>query len=217
MLKNGRTPRIVLYALVLALVIGGVLYYFRADIQTLVEVMKSDRTPPLLVILSFLVLPVAFFPITALLVLIGIRFDVWWGILIMLLSMPFHLLFSFWVTHFLLRKRMERFARNKGEAILNIPEHRHVEFGLLFMAVPGLPYAVKNYLLPLSGIGLGKYLLISWIVQGGMGIPFVILGDAAAQYSTSLFILFALLFVVAYIITQSVRRLYNARFGGGRR
>ena len=214
MLKQRTNLRLLLSALAMVILIGGILYIFRSDIKALADVMKSDQTPPLLVVLSFLVLPVVFFPITILLVVVGIRFEMGWGLLIMMLAMPFHLLFSYWVTHSFLRKRIERFARQRNEFVLNVPKHRQVTFGLMFMAVPGLPYAVKNYLLPLSGMDLKKYLLISWAVQGAMGIPFVILGDAASRFSIPLFIGFALLFIVAFMISRKIKRRLAARYGG---
>ncbi|MBR9986795.1 MAG: VTT domain-containing protein [Desulfosarcina sp.] len=149
-----------------------------------------------------------FFPITALLVLVGIRFDAVAGILIMFMVMPAHLLFSFFVVRTLFRSQLERFARKKKYAIFNIPADRQLGFAFVFMAVPGLPYAVKNYLLPISNIPFREYFLISWLVNSVMGIPFVMLGHAASKWNIQMILILIVLLGAAYFIAQQVRKRY---------
>ena len=96
-----------------------------------------------------------------------------------------------------------------------IPHHRQTQFSFLFTVIPGLPYTVKNYLLPLSGISFGKYLLISWLVQGVMGIPFVVLGEAASQWSYHLLTGFLVLFVVFFVIGRKLRKRYDTLVQSG--
>lgn len=197
----------------LMLAVGTGFLFFREDIQPLLSLLKSDRTHPAVLIGCFLVLPMVFFPISALLVLIGIRFDALGGLLIMFALMPVHLFLSFYAIRSMFRDRIERFARQKNTGIFKIPPARHVEFAFLFMAVPGLPYTVKNYLLPVSGISFRKYLLISWLVQGVMGTPFVVLGDAASKWNLYLFLIMLVLFIVVYFITKMARKRYDRMVG----
>lgn len=183
--------------------------FFQQEIQALLSYIQSDRAHPAVIVLAFLVLPMLFFPVTALLVLIGIRFDVIPGLVIVFLLIPVHLLIAFSVVRSVLYEHVKKFARKKGYPILNVPGDRYLEFGLVFMAVPGLPYAVKNYLLPVSGIPFREYFLISWLVNGMLGIPFVVLGDAASRWSIPLFFFFLLLLIVAYFISRKIRKRYD--------
>lgn len=201
--------RILILSATAALAMGAAFFLFREDIQSGLALLKSDRTHPSIVIASFLVLPTLFFPISALLVLVGIRFGALWGSLIMLVLIPAHLLFSFFLVRRLFRTQLEWLARKKDYRILNIPKARRRQFGFLFMAVPGLPYTVKNYLLPISGISFKDYFWIGWLVQGVMGIPFVVLGDAAARWSIQIFAAFAVLFVIAYVGSRKIQKRYE--------
>jgi uncharacterized membrane protein YdjX (TVP38/TMEM64 family) len=200
-------PRFVTAAIIVALGVG--LLFFQDEIKSLLAFLQSDMAHPAVIILSFLVLPVVFFPVTALLVLIGIRFDVVSGLLMMFLLMPVHLVIAFSVVRSVFHGPVKRFAKKKGYPILDVPRKRYLEFGFLFMAVPGLPYSVKNYLLPVSGIPFREYFLISWLVNGVMGIPFVVLGDAASRWSIPLFLVFFVLFFMAYFITRKIRSRYD--------
>lgn len=208
MLKKYRA-RILTIGLILTIGTGALL--FREDIQPLLSAVKSSQVHPALLIGCFLMLPMMFFPITVLLVLIGLRFDALAGILIMFMGMPVHLLFSFFVVRSIFRSQLERFARKKKYAIFNIPANRQLGFAFVFMAVPGLPYAVKNYLLPISGIPFREYLLISWLVNGVMGVPFVILGHAASEWNIYLVIILLLLLLAAYFIAKQVQKKMNTR------
>jgi uncharacterized membrane protein YdjX (TVP38/TMEM64 family) len=193
-------------AALLVLIIGSGFMFFQEDMESLLSLIKSDRTHPAILILSLLILPVMFFPFSALLILIGVRFDAFSGILIMFMLIPMHLVFSFFMVRLIFHAHMERFAKKKNYRIFNIPRNRYLEFGIVFMAVPGLPYTVKNYLLPISGIPFREYFLIGWLVQGVMGIPFVVLGDAASKWNIYLFLIFILLFLIVYFITRQIRK-----------
>jgi uncharacterized membrane protein YdjX (TVP38/TMEM64 family) len=204
--KKYRAP---LVAILVTLTIGTGFLFFREDIQPLLTMIKSDQVHPALLIGCFLILPMMFFPITALLVLVGIRFDVLAGILIMFMVMPAHLLFSFFVVRSIFRSQLERFARKKKYAIFNIPANRQLGFAFVFMAVPGLPYAVKNYLLPISGIPFRGYFLISWLVNSVMGIPFVVLGHATVKWNIHMITILIVMLGAAYFIAQQVRKRYS--------
>jgi uncharacterized membrane protein YdjX (TVP38/TMEM64 family) len=196
-------------AAVVILTAGVGFLFFREDIQPLVTLIKSDQTHPAVLIGCFLILPLLFFPITVLLVLVGMRFDALAGILIIFMLTPFHLLVSFFVVRSVFRSRIEQFARKKNFGIFTIPPKRHLEFAFLFMAVPGLPYTLKNYLLPVSGIPFRMYFLISWLVQGVMGIPFVVLGDAASQWNIHLVLIALSVLLTGYFIARQIRKRYD--------
>lgn len=195
--------------IVLALFLGAGLWFFRAEWEPLIRFLENDQTHPALVISSFLILPLLFFPISVLLLLVGLRFDMFSGILVVFLLMPVHLVFSFFVVRSVLRTQVEKLLKHSRYRRFCVPQSRFVEFSILFMALPGLPYSVKNYLLPISGIRFRDYFLACWLVQGVMGIPFVVLGDAASQWSVYLFAVFFVLFMVLFLINNKVRSRYD--------
>ena len=204
-----RRYRVVLLPTLAIVAAGAAFFYFQEEIRAALALLSSDRTHPAIVVGSFLVLPALFFPISTLLVLVGVRFGALWGSLISLVLMPAHLLVAFFLVRHFFYARIERLARRKNSPIFNIPAERYREFGLLFMAVPGLPYTVKNYLLPVSGISFRDYFWIGWVIQGLMGIPFVVLGNAASQWSVGILALFAILFVIVFFISRKLKQRYE--------
>lgn len=131
--------RTVLLVALAAIGIGIAVFYFRGDIRSLLEMIKSDRAHPALLVGGFLILPMVFFPVTVLLVLIGIRFDAAAGILIMFMVMPAYLMIAFFAVRSMFPSRLERLARKKQVGFIHIPAERQLEFAFVFMAVPGLP------------------------------------------------------------------------------
>ena len=199
----------------LGLALGMGVWVFQEELAPLVRFLENDRAHPLLVILAFLILPLFFFPVSALLILLGLRFDMLSGILIMFILMPVHLAVSFFAARSVLGRHAEKLARNKHYQRFQVPQDRLLEFGFIFMAIPGMPYSVKNYLLPLSGIRFREYFFISWLVQGVMGIPFVVLGEAASQWSYHLLTGFLVLFVVFFVIGRKLRKRYDTLVQSG--
>jgi uncharacterized membrane protein YdjX (TVP38/TMEM64 family) len=208
MIRIAGAYRLPLMAITLIIVLAIGLPKLVPCFDALLAFLSSDRLHPLWVILAFLVLPLLFFPITALLVLVGIRFDAVAGVLLMWALIPAHLTVSYGLVRTLLYDAVKRLAEKRDFRIFSLPGDRQLEFGLVFMAVPGLPYAVKNCLLPLTGISFRRYLAIGWLVQGLMGIPFIVLGDAAARWSVHLFLVYALLLVSANFLMRHFRKRY---------
>jgi len=48
-----------------------------------------------------------------------------------------------------------------------------------------------------------------------MDVPLLIVGNAASQYSTPLFAVFGILFIIAFFISRMLRNRYDRRFDGG--
>lgn len=196
--------------LIAIILIGSVIaLIFKEEILKFISYIKSDDTHPVVLLCAFLILPVVGFPVTILLVLLGLRFDFFLGIMIMFVLMPFHLALSFWVTHSVFGEKVKNIADKKKYRIFTIPENRYLEFSFLFMAIPGLPYTVKNYLLPLFGIPFRHYFFTGWAVQGIAGMPFVILGEAAAEWNIKFLLILLPLFLIIYLFKQKIKRKYD--------
>ncbi|MEJ2690057.1 MAG: hypothetical protein P8130_08925 [Deltaproteobacteria bacterium] len=96
-----------------------------------------------------------------------------------LLFIGFHMLVTYLISHSFLHPQLDRFLDEHHWSRPRMPAGKRNLYAFLFIAIPGFPYAVKNYLLALSGLPFLHYLAICWTVQLVMGIPFIVLGEAA--------------------------------------
>ena len=153
-------------------------FTLREGMTTYVTHVINEQTHPVVFILLFILLPIVGFPIILFLILLGIKFGIETGLLIMFLCMPIHLGLSFLLGNNFFKPSIESFLSKKGHRLPQLPENRFLWFGFVFMAVPGLSYTMKNYIFALSGTPFRYYFLIGFLVNGIMGVPFIIAGDA---------------------------------------
>ena len=156
------------------------------------------------------VLPVVGFPISAFLILGGIRFGIGWGLLAMVITFPIHLLAVDRVTRSVLRPRLEAFLRRRGYSLPGIPPHRRVLYTSIFTAVPSLPYAIKNYLLVLGGVPRRLCFGLVLPIHLAVGAPFVILGESVISLNAAL----SLVLVGLILLGQLAVGCLGRRVGG---
>ncbi len=191
------------------------LYTLNADIlvrdllSQLLTLLTEKLDHPLLLVISFLILPVLGFPVTPLIILLGVQFDSFTGVLIMLMIMPVHLTVSFWITKRFLNTRADAFCRKTGYQIFQVPENQYMQFAFLFMAIPGVPYAIKNLMIPLFGLPFLYCVGIGWMVQGTVAIPFVVLGNTASQLGIYLFPGAIVLVGVSWLFSKKIKKGYD--------
>lgn len=199
----------ILFVLLAALAAWGVWLAIQYGyFQKAISLIDEDM-PPVLFIALMVILPVLGFPISVFLVVGGIKFGVLIGISLWLLVLPVHALIGYYVANFL-RKPLERLLHNKlGYRIPNIPENSAGVFSFLFFAIPGVPYAGKNYLLPLAGAPFRYCVLMNCVVQGAVGAPFVILGKSAAEMDMTLFYVAAVLLFLGFIALRWLKKRHG--------
>jgi len=177
------------------------------DAAAFIAYAVDPQTHAALFLLMFVLLPLVGFPISAFLILVGVKFGAWGGILTMLVGMPVHLVVSYLVANSFLRSLLTRCLENMNYRLPQLPRDRALWFSFIFMAVPGLPYTVKNYVLPLSGAPFRTYFLSGYLVQGVMAIPFIVAGDAAAgEQLVILAAIFAVMLAIYAVVHQLRRR-----------
>ncbi|MDY6824958.1 MAG: hypothetical protein SWH68_14355 [Thermodesulfobacteriota bacterium] len=204
MILSGRKTAKQVFIVLLGIIIVAAVYAgFKHNGWQWISTQLHKNTHPALILGLFVALPIVGFPISIFLILLGFRFGPWWGMAVMAGGIPLHLLASFGLSHSYFRPLMERFAWKRGVSIPRVPENRHMEFSVIFMAVPGLPYAIKNYMLALSGVPFRIFLPIGWGINALLGAPFVIVGGAATRWGV---ILPAVLIVIIGIV-YGIRRL----------
>ena len=209
-MKKGKWIRILV--IILFLSAAYLLLLYHRELALLWKSLKSGEFHPIFLIVSFSILPLLGFPILPLLILVGAQFGSFIGLIIVFAVMPFHLLVSFWITHSMLRKPMERLLKARSISIPTIPERHRFKYSLIFMILPGLSYSLKNYLLPLSGLSFAPFLFCGWVSQGLLGVPFVVLGDAPPQWVFYIFLSVFIFYIILIFSRDWIKTLYDRIF-----
>ena len=77
---------------------------------------------------------------------------------------------------------------------------RRFWFAGLVAVLPGPPYFAKNYIMAVGGVPLRHMLAVAWPVHLALGVPFVLLGGAAAAANWILSFGSLALFLVMYFV-----------------
>ena len=173
--------------------------------QDWLDFLLDPNRHPGLFIAVMLLLPMLGFPISPFLILAGIKFNPFWATGLTSLIFALHLLLAYLLAHSLLRPQITRLLSKGKFSLPEIHEHRRLPFSIIFMALPGLPYTVKNYALATLNIpfriffpvGLGCNLLLA--------LPFIGLGHSAIK-DPKLVILFLLVLAAGYAAALRLKR-----------
>jgi len=160
----------------------------------------SEKTSVPWFISLMIVLPNFGFPIVAFLILAGAKFGLGGGLLVAAVTMPLHLLVSYLLVHSMMRPWLVSLLQKMGYGLPQVSKSRFVPFTVLFVAIPGPPYAVKNYGLALAGIPFRYYFAISLPINIVLSVPVIGLGTSAIQMDLRLFSLFAAILVGGYVV-----------------
>ncbi len=194
----------------LILIIGGLVFaQFEYGLFQRIMTLIDENTPTGLFIALMLVLPVAGVPISLFLLVLGIKFGLIYGIALMEMTMPFHILLSYGLAR-TIRRPVEYLLVNRyGYRIPQVSPDKALMFSVVFLVFPGLPYAAKNFVLPLSGVPFRYCFWLNWAVQGVLVIPFIILGKSAADMDAVLFAVTILLFVILFFLLRWAQKRYR--------
>ncbi|MDZ7831037.1 MAG: hypothetical protein U5L07_04760 [Desulfobacterales bacterium] len=174
-----------------------------------VTTLINKNTPAHVFLGLMLVLPLVGVPLSVFIFVLGIKFGIGYGILILMLIMPVHILTSFIIAR-TVRQPIRNFLVNrKNYHIPEIPENKLALFSFLFLAVPVLPYAAKNYVLPLAGVPFRYCMWLNWAIQGTLSIPVLILGKSAADMNLLLFGITLAVLVLLFLGLRWLRNWYE--------
>jgi uncharacterized membrane protein YdjX (TVP38/TMEM64 family) len=142
-------------ALVLALALLAWMHRDRIDRESLVALAESLPLPWLLA--AYAVLPVIGFPISPLLVVLGLRLGFGGGMAVATAGVCCHHLAAYRLTRGWLHDRLQARLERGGHRIPRLDAGHRVWFTVAFAAIHGPPYAVKLHLLALTGIPFRVY------------------------------------------------------------
>ncbi len=199
-------------SLLIALVAIGVLGFYglvRLDLIEQATALINRNTPTWLFIILMLLLPLVGAPLSLFIFVLGIKFGIGWGVLLLALIMPFHLLVAYGIARSIRQPIRNYLINRRNFNIPEIPEEKMALFSFLFLAVPLLPYAAKNYALPLTGAPFRYCVGMNWAVQGTLSVPFVVLGKSTADMNLWLFGATLAVLAVLFGVLRRLRRWYE--------
>lgn len=184
---------------------------FTGKFDLLWAAVVDEETHAALFITLFVVLPIIGFPLSVFLLLLGVKFEILNATLLAAGGMAVHIAVIFPVANTILRPMIEGALQRTRYQLPQLPTRGIPWPGIVFMAVPGLSYAMKNYLFSLSGVRFRTYFLIGWIVQTLLGMPIVIAGDVVRRGQLVYTILALALLGVIYLAHRGLRHWARKR------
>ncbi|MEP6662200.1 MAG: VTT domain-containing protein [Verrucomicrobiota bacterium] len=149
------------WSLVALVVTGAILALYFSDIIHVKAIYEHIASYNIFAVFLIAALtPIFGFSVALIYVVVGAKFGIGWGSVVITLATVIHLLGSHWIAKSFLRKPIERFIARKKYHLPHVPEGENGSVTVMTAIIPGLPYFVRNYLLALSGIPLKTYFWI---------------------------------------------------------
>jgi uncharacterized membrane protein YdjX (TVP38/TMEM64 family) len=173
-LKNARKG---LAAVAITIVVVGLIWislgWLGIGPHELHSTIQSLDTMTALVLVT--VLPIFGFSVAIVYVAAGVKFGSELGIFIIACATVVHLAGSYWIAKTFLRHWMEDFLKRRNYQLPKLARKGTASLVLLTALVPGLPYAVRNYLLGMAGIPFRIVLMVCvpvYVIRSTVAILF---------------------------------------------
>lgn len=215
--NSGKFPgrSAVLGTILAILLIAGGYLFFTFDLAGMLKSYLESHIHPGLFIALMAFLPVFGVPINPFLVLVGMKFGIYGGVLLSGVLMSFHMAFTYILVHFVFRDRVARLLARFKVSLPTVLAGYTLWQVIVFMLVPGVPYAVKNNLLALAGYRFAPYMAINWSTQYGHGIPMIVLGGAVVEMEFAILGIALALLVLGFLLQRYLKRRFAGRGRGG--
>jgi uncharacterized membrane protein YdjX (TVP38/TMEM64 family) len=204
------TSRLLVRALaVAALVVALGLLWRQVDVNGLHA--RAKALPAFAVIAAIALLPVVGFPVSVLHLVAGVSFDFWVGILVVALTGVLHAVLAWALVRVLPRRFFQRLDPWREK--LRGAGHRDAT--LLCCLLPGVPYTVQIYLLPVLGTPSRLMFVLSPVLHTVRAVVTILLGDMGDDLTPSRIAAVAAYYVVLFAVSafalHHLRRSLNAR------
>jgi uncharacterized membrane protein YdjX (TVP38/TMEM64 family) len=194
--------QIVTGLLVLAALVGVALGWRSIDMEAFHAWMQ--RRPASVVTAVIGVFPLGGFPVSALHLAAGVRFPFWTALFVVGLTTLFHHAGA-WA---LVRALPDRFFSRLAPWREKLEGAGHVEASVLCSILPGMPYTVQLYLLPMMRVPLGTICLVAGTLHTARASVTVILGNISADLTVGRVTALALYYLaIAVVCGFTVRRM----------
>ena|GEM_PF-5738831 len=162
----------------------------------------SEDSNTLLFIALLLFLPLIGAPITLFCLAAGSKFGVGWGTFAIAIAMLWHLTICYWVMQSFLKRWIMEFVRRRFQKVPKLSADQQLTYCVSLVAIPVLPYMVKNILVANAHFGYLRYLTITWPIQVLFSLPFITLTGAMHQNNQHLIWLAALGFIAVWLAVR---------------
>lgn len=185
---------------IVLLLVGLLLVWRQLDIKELHTL--AEELPALPVILFLCILPTVGFPVSWLHLIAGVRFGFVYGMAVVALSTA--------AQHFIAWRLVQWKPRLFGRRLKSWRERfkdgSHRDITILTSLLPGMPYTVQLYLLPLLGVPLLMLLSLSTLLHTARAIVTIYFGDVSDDLSVE-----RVVFLVCYYVSLSLVCAWTAR------
>lgn len=203
-----------------ALSVLGLWLLWRAhpDREYWISILQEGRlylgSHPWALLLALLVLPGIGFPVSPLLILVGVVLGPLYGMpaacALGVLVLGLCTSWTYWAAAGPFRGILERHVL-KDRKLPTLTAGNGTRVGLIVRITPGIPYALQNVALGLIGLPFKTYLLVSIPVQSAYAIGFIVTGGAIFEGRIGLTITGVVVLVAIILITRLIRSRRNAQ------
>lgn len=169
-------------------------------------VYLDERIPPVVFVALMFVLPALGFPLSVFLLVAGMKFGVAGALMLTALTLPVHLFTIYLFSRSLLRSWLVSFLAKRGHTLPALKGNKATLAALIGFGLPGPPFALKNYTLALAGVPLPQYLVVGWLSQMVLSIPFIIIGESAMKFNLALILGGVCLYAAIWLAGKWIKR-----------
>lgn len=173
-----------------AMVIVAMVLTFANDISQMLGQIKDFVLNPNAqtewYLLALVFLPVLGIPVSLFCIMAGVKFGFAWGMLVIGLAMFGHMLICFAAMHSYIKPLVKRFLDRRGYQAPDMNESSQVNWAIGLVALPVLPYMVKNILVASGSLPLRTYMAINWPLQLLHAVPYVMFSGAVKSQNLTL-------------------------------
>jgi uncharacterized membrane protein YdjX (TVP38/TMEM64 family) len=161
---------------------------------------------PVATLAALAALPLVGFSVVIVYLVIGAKFGLWIGGLVITGLTAFHLVVSHWIARTLLGRPLRRLLQKYQDKVAELPPGDGPAIAATMALIPGIPYFARNYMLGLSGIALKRYFWVCLPIYVIRSYVTLSLGDMADGVDRQKLIVLAIIYVVKLAICALLLR-----------
>lgn len=137
------------------------------------------------------VLPLTGFSVVFVYLIAGARFGPVLGGVVVAGVTAVHLTASHFIARGVFRRPIARLLKRRGHVLPRVAPDARAPAAVMMALMPGLPYSLRNYLLPLSGVPLSTYFWICLPIYVARSYVTIALGDQSDHLSVQTLLVLA--------------------------
>ncbi len=164
---------------------------------------------PLPYFAALALLPCLGFPTTPFFLLAAPAFGLPASIVGTALALAVQFALSYWLARNHLRGWLEKLLARTRYDLPEVKARNYWRVALLIKLPPGVPPALKHYLMALAGIPFGIYFTVSWTLSMCYAVGAIIVGDSVWDRNYAGFVAGLLLIVGLFVLVRWLRNRYG--------